>query len=244
MAKYKNPLTGRTYVTEAMLMRSFEDPILQLNLKNMGVTAKQVVFNNRNRLPLDTRTRECVISKKPTAWNERAGRYERFHSDVERKQYREIFKQRMLARHGKVHLLDRPEQQRTMLANRRISGQYTFKDGSVKTYTGKEELSALEFLDTGMDWQGIDVQCPAPQNIYYKDANGKDHFYIPDIWIESLNLIIEIKGEEHNGYRSRDMHIEQLKDSILRTSSYNYFKIEDRNYVELMEYIERLSKKD
>ena len=242
MATHKNPITGKRYATEAMLMRSFDDPLVQMNLHNMGVTAKQTVFNLRNRLPINQRTRKCVMSGKPTAWNETAGRYERFHSDLERESYREQFKQRMLAVHGKTHLLNDPNQQRLMLSNRRISDNYTFKDGSIKNYTGKEELSALEFLDHAMDWPGIDIQCPAPQNIYYKDTNGVERFYIPDIWIESLNLIIEVKGEEHNGYRNRDIHIEHIKDDVLKTSSYNYFKVEARNYEDLLEYIERLKR--
>jgi hypothetical protein len=209
-------------------------------LHNMGVTAKQVIFNSRNRLPINTRNRQCVMSKKPTQWNEVAGRYERFHSDVEREEYRKMFLERMQRVHGKNHLLNDPNQQRAMLANRRISGTYNFQDGTAKTYTGKEELAALEYLDGVLNWPEYDIQCPAPQNIYYKDRNGRDHFYIPDIWIESLNLIIEIKGEEHNGYRARDIHIEQTKDDVLKTSSYNYFKVEDRNYEDLLDYITRL----
>jgi hypothetical protein len=137
--------------------------------------------------------------------------------------------------HGKDHLLDDPNQQRFMLASRSISGTYEFKDGSKKTYTGQEELALLKFLDDALNWPGNDVHCPAPQNFEYTDQDGRKRWYIPDVYIESVNLIVEVKGEMHNGYRSRDIEIERAKDAVLETSGYVYVKTEDRNYGDLMD---------
>jgi very-short-patch-repair endonuclease len=50
-----------------------------------------------------------------------------------------------------------------------------------------------------------------------------------------VNLIVEVKGEMHNGYRSRDIEIERTKDAVLETSGYVYVKTEDRNYGDLMD---------
>ena len=127
------------------------------------------------------------------------------------------------------------EQQRKMLANRSISGEYVFKDGGKKLYTGKEELALLKFFDDALDWPSKDLHLPAPQNFSYKDDNGKERVYIPDCYLESLNLIIEVKGEFHNGWRSRDIAIENAKDTLLHTSGYNYVKVESQNYLELMD---------
>ena len=236
--KFKNPLTGREYVSESSCLRAIEADCAD-QLDRMGVTPRQLCFNHRNRLPLDTKVGRSVISGKPTAWNERSGRYERFADDRERGQYRQMFLERMRRVHGKDHLLDDPNQQRIMLASRSISGEYAFQDGTKKTYTGQEELALLKFLDEALGWPGQDVQCPAPQNFPYTGPDGKQHWYIPDAWIESLNLIVEVKGELHNGYRTRDIDVERTKDEVLATSGYTYVKVEDRDYGDLLDAMRR-----
>ena len=71
----------------------------------------------------------CVICKQPTGWNETTGKYNRFCNNPKCKEkYREIFKQRMINRYGKTTLLNDPEQQKKMLANRKISGIYRWRD--------------------------------------------------------------------------------------------------------------------
>ena len=235
MAKtYKDPFSGKTYMSEDSCVAAVERYHRQ-QLKAGGVTARQAVFNARNRMDVFTKNGRSVISGKATAWNERAGRYERFADDGERETYRKMFLDRMRRVHGKDHLLDDPNQQRKMLASRSISGTYKFQDGSLKTYTGQEELALLKFLDDALSWPGADIQCPAPQNFEYTDDEGKKRFYIPDAWIESLNLIIEVKGELHNGYRSRDIEIERTKDEVLATSGYTYVKVEARDYGDLLD---------
>ena len=209
-------------------------------LKTLNVTARQAIFNSRNRLQLGTQKGRSVISGKPTDWNEQAGRYQRFANEGERAQYRKIFLERMQKVHGKDHLLDSPDQQRLMLANRSISGKYTFPDNTVKTYTGEEEKALLMFLNDALNWPGQDIHCPAPQNFHYKDPTGRERFYIPDLYIESLNLIVEVKGAMHNGYRTRDIDIERTKDDVLATSGYAYVKVEDRSYFDLMDAIARV----
>lgn len=231
---YKDPFTGATYMSEDSCVQAVERAH-SAHLKAAGVTARQAVFNARNRLPIATKAGKSVISGKPTKWNERAGRYERFANDGERAAYRKTFLDRMRRVHGREHLLDDPEQQRRMLAARSISGTYTFSDGSSKTYTGQEELALLRFLDEALGWPGEDVHCPAPQNFEYTDDEGRRRWYIPDAYIESINLIIEVKGEMHNGYRRRDFEIERTKDSVLETSGYSYVKVEDRDYGDLLD---------
>jgi hypothetical protein len=235
MAKtYRDPFSGKTYMSEDSCVAAVER-LQRKQLAAAGVTARQAVFNARNRMDVFTKNGRSVISGKPTEWNERAGRYERFADDGERETYRKIFLERMRRVHGKDHLLDDPDQQRKMLASRSISGTYKFKDGSLKTYTGQEELALLKFLDDALGWPGADVQCPAPQNFEYVDDQGKRRFYIPDAWIESLNLIVEVKGELHNGYRSRDIDIERTKDEVLETSGYTYVKVEAQDYGDLLD---------
>ena len=237
---FRDPLGGRTYLSERSCTDAMErDHAPQLEA--LGVTARQALFNARNRMPLGTRTGRSVISGRPTEWNEKAGRYERFADDGERQKYRQIFLERMRRVHGKDHLLNDPAQQRLMLANRSISGTYEFADGSKKTYTGQEELALLKFLNEAMAWPGRDVQMPAPQHFPYTGLDGKTHIYLPDAYIETLNIIVEVKGEMHNGYRQRDLAVETAKDEVLGTSGYNYVKVESRNYSELLDAMARIA---
>jgi len=244
MAIFKNPITGEEFLSKKDFLKSFEDPVVESQLKSLGLTPLQVAFNVRNRLPVDNKFGNCVISGKTTVWNEKAERYERFHSNVEREIYREQFKERMLKKYNKTHLLDEPERQRKMMAGRSIGGVYEFLDGSKKDYLGLQEKKLLEYLDLVLNWPGYDIHCPAPQNFYYKDKDGKDRFYIPDVYIESLNLIVEVKGELHNGYRLRDLHLEKMKDDVLKTSSYNYIKVEDGVYDGLVMKISALKNQE
>lgn len=236
---YKNPLSGARYMGASACETAIERDNAA-DLDKFGVSARQLMFNARNRLPLGTKKGKSVMSGRDTDWNEKAGRYERFASEQERQQYRQMFLDRMRRVHGKDHLLDDPDQQRIMLASRSISGKYSFADGTEKTYTGQEELALLKFLDEALGWPGQDVHCPAPQNFQYQDDNGRTRFYIPDCYLESLNLIIEVKGELHPGYRSRDIAIEHAKDAVLETSGYAYVKTEDRDYGDLMDKLAQI----
>ena len=98
----------------------------------------------------------CVVCKKPTDWNSVTHKYNRFcNNPACKNKYREIFKSRMIGKYGKTSLLNDPEQQKKMLANRKISGTYKMKDGQEKTYTGSYELEALKFMDKIMNIKDI-----------------------------------------------------------------------------------------
>jgi very-short-patch-repair endonuclease len=63
----------------------------------------------------------------------------------------------------------------------------------------------------------------------------KEHYYIPDFFIPTLNLVIEIKSSTNNHYRLRDIEQEKEKDRVLEKSKYNYIKIFDKDYSEFLE---------
>jgi hypothetical protein len=233
---WRDPFTGKEYLS----LDSCADAVAHIHadqLKALKVTPLQLLYNSRNRLPLVTCSGRSVLSGKPTAWNERAGRYERFADEEEKAIYRKIFLDRMHVAYGKDHLLDDPDQQRKMLAARSISGVYAFADGTQHVYTGKEELALLEFFDLGLRWPGVDIECPAPQNFKYIGPDKEEHWYIPDAYLSSLNLIIEVKGEQHNGWRDREKEIEHTKDVVLGTSGYRYVKVVSQDWGELLDAI-------
>ncbi len=188
---------------------------------------------------------KCVVCGKPTTWNEKTHKYNRFCNNPKCKEkYREIFKNRMIGKYGKTTLLDDPEQQRTMLANRSISGTYTWRDHvHTSQYTGSYELAFLEFLDKVMNFDPNDVMAPSPHTYWYM-YEGKKHFYIPDFFIPSLELEIEIKdgGDNpnmHHKIQDVDKVKEKLKDGVMVGNHYNYLKIVNKENKKFLDYLEQ-----
>ena len=191
------------------------------------------------------KTGSCVICHKPTEWNPKTNKYRRFCNNPKcKEEYVKTFQNRMIGKYGKITLLTDPEQQKKMLANRRISGEYVWSDKIHKTtYTGTYELSFLEFLDEIMDFDPEDIIAPSPHNYIYI-YNNEQHFYFPDFFIPSLNLEIEIKdgGENANTHPkivAVDKVKEKLKDEVMISNSrnFNYLKIVDKNNKIFFDYL-------
>ena len=189
----------------------------------------------------------CVICKQPTGWNPKTQKYKRFCENPKCKiAYRKMFKTRMIGTYGKVTLLNDPDQQKKMLANRSISGLYEWSDHSKKLpYTGSYELSFLKFLDEVMDFDSSDVMSPSPHTYNYM-YEGKQHFYIPDFFIPSLGLEIEIKdgGDNPNMHpkiQRVDKEKERLKDEVMASKGcpFDYIKIVNKDHKRFLEYLDR-----
>lgn len=191
----------------------------------------------------------CVICGNPTGWNDVTGKYKRFCENPKCKEkYRETFKNRMINRYGKTTLLNDPAQQKIMLANRSISGEYTWSDHIHKfPYTGTYELDFLKFLDECLNMDPEDLMAPSPHTYYYK-YNGETHFYIPDFFIPSLNLELEIKTHEnmHHKIQAVDVVKERLKDQVMNgnKNTFDYLKIVDKNYFSLLNYFQRAKERE
>ena len=188
----------------------------------------------------------CVMCKQPTTFNEKTKKYNRFCNDPACKiKYKEIVDKRMIGVYGKVNLLNDPDHQRKMLMNRSISGVYNFK-GVDKPYVGSYELDFLKTMDLFFDWDPSDIVSPSPHTYYYV-YEGEKHFYIPDFYIMSLGLEIEVKdgGDNpnmHHKIQDVDKEKEKLKDKVMHTQKINhYIKLTNRNYYNLFEFF-RISK--
>lgn len=206
-----------------------------------GLPASQVFFNYRNRYALTKGFGKSVISGLPTKWNEVTERYERFANDKEREQYRQYFRNNMMKKYGKDTLLTDPEHQKKMLANRQISGVYKWENGTETIYTGSYEKKFLEFLDQTYQWNNpSDIMAPAPMIFPYIDSEKKNRFHIPDFYISSLNLIINVKSKTNQGYRLRDIEDERAEDRAIKNSSFNYLKIYDNDFSDFITVIEKL----
>ena len=190
----------------------------------------------------------CIMCKKPTSWNDKTHKYNRFCTNPKCKQkYVETFKKRMVGKYGKTNLLSDPEQQRLMLAKRKISGEYLWRDHSHKSvYVGSYEKSFLEFLDKTLGFDPSDVLSPSPHTYYYM-YNGEKHFYIPDFFITSLNLEVEIKDGGSNPNTMKkiqevDKVKERLKDEVMSSNrnTFNYIKIVDKRNEKFLSFLDKM----
>lgn len=239
---FKCPFCDRKYLDKASLY----DHMSSVHSNMMaGLPAAQVYFNFRNKYALNKTFGKSIISNKPTKFNLTTERYEKFANDAEKEQYRQLFVQRMRSKYKKDTLLDDPEQQEKMLANRGISGVYVWDDGEKTTYTGSYEKKFLEFLNLNYDWDApADIEAPAPIIIDYVGSDGKPHFHIPDFYIQSLNMIVNIKSSTNQGYRLRDIENEKLQDAAIAKTDYNYVKIYDGNFQDFAKAVAYLQSLD
>ena len=189
----------------------------------------------------------CVMCKKPTTWNKNTNKYNRFCGDPKCKdEYVKLVKGRMVAKYGKVHLLNDPNKQREMLANRSISGKYTWSNSTVETtYTGSYELDFLKMLDLFFEWDPVDISMPSPHTYTY-EYQGEQKFYIPDAFIHSLGLEIEIKDggdnpNNHHKIQAVDKEKERLKDEVMTSQKmFHYVKITNKNYSNFFDFLKEI----
>lgn len=187
----------------------------------------------------------CVMCKQPTTWNKNTNKYNRFCDNPACKEkYVAEFRKRMITKYGKVHLLNDPAKQREMLANRKISGTYRWDNGSETAYTGSYELDFLKLLDNFFDWDPVDISMPSPHTYSYIHE-GVERFYIPDVFIHSLDLEIEVKdgGDNpnmHHKIQDVDKVKEKLKDEVLMSQkAFHYIKITNKNYTNFFNFLKK-----
>lgn len=190
----------------------------------------------------------CIICGKETRWNERTHKYHRFCDNPKCiEKYKEEFRKRMMGKYGKTTLLNDPEQQKIMLSRRKISNIYQWSDYRAEIpYTGTYEKDFLEFLDHILNFDPSDIIAPSPHTYYYV-YEKKRHFYIPDFFIPSLNLEIEIKdgGDNENKHpkiQAVDKVKEQLKDDVMRTNgASHYLKIVNKDNAKFFQFLDKLN---
>lgn len=185
----------------------------------------------------------CVICHKETEFNNVTMKYARFcNNPLCKQKYKEERDRRMMNKYGKIYLLDDPEMQKKMQQGRRISGIYTWIDKSVQIpYLGSYELDFLRYLDMELKWPSSDILGPSPHTYVYL-YNGEDHFYMPDFYIPSLNLEIEIKDDGsakniNKESREKDVIKEDLMKSLVNLV--DFIKITNKDYTKFNEIIKK-----
>jgi hypothetical protein len=213
------------------------------NLEGLSPAHYYFDYKNRNTKHMG----KCTECGKPTEFNETTEKYNRLCKNPKCKEaYVEKFRKRMYAKgRDPINDLKDRDRQLKMLANRKISGEYKWSDGKKFTYTGTYEKNFLEYLDKVLEYPSVEVHSPAPQCYTYTTNDGKKHFYMPDVYLSDVNLLIEIKGSQSgSGYRDRDLGLETLKESAVmedvKAKKVNYIKVLDKKYDEVTEKINEL----
>lgn len=210
-----------------------------------GYSSARLVYNQVNKIDHG----KCRVCGKPTSWNEKSGRYNVLCDNPKCKEHmREEYKKNMLRVRGTYNILNDPEQQKKMLANRSISGSYKFSDGGILTYTGSYEKKCLEFMDVVMQIPSKDILSPGPTIEY--EYNGSKHFYITDFYYIPYNLIIEVKdgGDNLNNKDSSSMRASREKTIekeriITDRGEYNYIRLTNNNFSQLLDVFMTIKEK-
>ena len=221
--KYRCPYCGITATREKLISHidnKHEDMIPE------GYTSARVLYDYINKKNYGT----CLICKRKVyEWDNNIARYKNICNDPA---CMKQLKQRAQGNH-----LDDPEVQKKMLANRKISGTYTFQDGVTHSYVGSYERNCFEFMDTVMNIPGKDIMSPGP-TIYYT-WNGSLHPWILDWMYIPAMLCCDVKdgGSNPNNRPMEEYRAKQLakEEAIRKSGKYNYIRLTDNNFAQLLQ---------
>src|SRR5574344_612350 len=230
---YKCPFCEKRY-TKDNLPNHLET---HLELLPDGFSPLRMTYHTVNSKPVTYR-RKCRICGDPTEWDEKKGRYDFLCG---KKSCHDAWVKKMQETMGDKMGSNRPtatvEGLQKMLNSRKISGVYKFSDGGERSYTGSYEKKALEFFDQVLEVKSEDIMTPGPVLEYTMD--GKQHYYIQDIYYLPYNLIIEVKDGGSNPNKNQAMSEVRRKSVqkekfIIENTDYNYLKLTDNNFAQLL----------
>jgi hypothetical protein len=119
-----------------------------------------------------------------------------------------------LEKYGVEYPLQNPEIHKKTIANGFKHKKYTMPSGKVISIQGFENF-ALDFYLSKFDESDIITDSSKMPSIWYNNpCNGKTHRYFPDLYIQSLNKIIEVKS---NYTYNAEAYLNSLKkDACIR----------------------------
>jgi hypothetical protein len=249
MPKKKCKLCSRVFVDKPALIRHIDKE------HNTQIPQGWSASRYENYLRTGKEHGSCVVCKTDTNWNEATEKYGRLCIDPKcKKILRDSAAHNMIGKYGKVHLLNDPDMQKRMIYGKKNSGPYDFetepRNNEPVMYDSSYGLVFLEMIDHFLGYCGLDIMGPSP-NVYYYMYEGKEHFYIPDFYIPSLNLEIEIKdgGDNPNNHPkilNVDKVKEKLKDDVMISlkGKVNYVKVVNKKYDSFFEAVSRIKNSD
>lgn len=205
---------------------------------------RQYIFNYFSDIEELDRGGKCVVCGQMTPFNLLTNKYSRFDKPSCVNKYKEEFKERMNRVHGRSYFTQDPEAQKKMLNGRDISKKVSY-GGYEFTVVGTYEEDFLEVMFKIFKCNPADlIECPF--TIDY-ELKGTKRFYMPDFYMPSLNLVIEVKSSK-SAYADRDYEFEMVKkrageEYMMKKNGY-YFYLIDKNYSEFAKYLEMIVDRD
>ena len=223
--KYRCPYCNTTATREKLV--SHIDKMHQ-DMIPEGYSSARALYDHINKKNYGT----CLICKRKVyEWDDNVARYKNICNNPD-------CMMQLKARAQRNHL-DDPEVQKKMLANRKISGAYTFHDGITHSYVGSYERNCFEFMDTVLNIPGKDIMSPGP-TIYYM-WEGKLHPWILDWLYIPAMLCCDVKdgGFNPNNRPMEEYRARQLakEEAITKSGEYNYLRLTDNNFSQLLQAI-------
>lgn len=204
----------------------------------------QLLFNYFSDNDHLDRGGRCIICGSITLFNVLTRKYARLDKESCKEIYINQFKERMKNVHGREYFTQDPDAQRKMLNNRELTSDYEFKGFKFKT-VGNYEIDFLDFMFKILKCNPTDlIECPFHINY---EVDGVKKFYIPDFYIPSLNLVVEIKSSK-SAYADRDRKTEEAKRlagiKYMKEHNGYYFYLIDKNYKEFLDYLRNIILKE
>lgn len=232
--RYRCPYCGKL-IERSKLPRHIDDKHEEMIPE--GFTPLRVAFNSINYPKNMDYSGKCTECGGPTNWDENKGRYDRqCGKKACHDSFIKNFEANMMRTKGVTRITKTVEGQEKMLANRGISKEYTFSDGSTKVYTGSYEGKALEFMDKVLNCKSEDIMMPGPPMQYM--YNGELHWYIPDIFYIPYYFIVEVKdgGDNPNTRNMPEYRAKQIakEKHIIENTDYNYLRLTNNDFSQLL----------
>jgi hypothetical protein len=120
--------------------------------------------------------------------------------------------------YGVRHACQNPEYFANLQKRSYLRKEFEMPSGDIRIVQGYEPFALDELIKSGIDESDILTGANVP-SIPYKDKDGKDHIYHPDIFIKNQNKIIEVKSDWTYSCKTDNI---QLKAIAARAAGYNY----------------------
>lgn len=127
------------------------------------------------------------------------------------------YKETCLKRYGVEHISQCQEIQEIIQKNGKKFKQYTFPSGTIRKVQGYEPFALNELIKTYQEDDILTDRKDIPRIQYY--INDKKRYYFPDIYIKSINKIIEVKSTWT--YKSKTDNIQE-KEKATKEAGYDY----------------------
>jgi hypothetical protein len=222
--KMKNTILERYGVENVMYLEDIKERIIQTCIERYGV---EHVLQNEE---IKEKARQTCIERYGVEY---ASQSEEFRERVRQtfinnygvdnpnktKEVRDKITQTCIERYGVEHPTQSEEIQQKIQKNAKRYKQYTLPSGTTIKVQGYEPFALDNLLKEFTEDDIITNRRDIPRITYFDTIKNKNRYYFPDIYIKSINKIIEVKSTWT--FKCKNDNIE-LKEKATRDAGYDY----------------------